>query len=354
MIKEIIYLKQSLDEYKYQLKAITSQNEYLNEETDKLKRIIDDSSKTQIFSENFYRELEDKLQSELVKRKQLEKDLETSSSHRHRLEEALSKAHNNLDEIQSRLNQEKQYAEKMLSEIDGLKAIHSKDKENITYLLKDTQDQAQDEISRISDDNKLLKENVLNLNYEISNLNALVAGKSSNIGEFRDRELDYDEKITALLDENHKLKIALADLENKNKQLFDHLDKELAARAREYKEKTLTMLSTPIRNYSSSPLVNRQNKDPYLQSNLIQSRNNLSQEHQDRFASATSRILENSSIESPIKNMRKSSPSKNSPEKVTPLKNSSSTPSKEDIKRRIAALAESRSRLEMKIEELNL
>ncbi|CAG9317861.1 unnamed protein product [Blepharisma stoltei] len=362
--KEILQLRQSLDEFKYQSKSIANENEILKEDLAKFKLLYEELSQSKSTTDGFYQELQEKLQAETIKRKQIEKDLEVSNNHWHRLEDALSQSHSNLESYIQQLNEEKVYNEKLTQELSDLrKNFHglNQDKETISYMLQDTQNQAEDQILQLIDENKRLKETVQNLNYDIEKLNSTLAGKSSNIGEFVENQKELEDRMNNLKDENYQLKISLADSEAKNKQLFEHLDKELAARAREYKERTLNLISTPVRNYSSSPLVNRHQgqsspfKAEEAQLATSRNRNYLSQESQERIANATSKVIESTNIESPLKNMRVSSPSRKSPEKspqISLLKSSGSTPSRNDIKARIAALAESRSKLEMKLEEL--
>ena len=54
-------------------------------------------------------------------------------------------------------------------------------------------------------------------------------------------------KFEQLKAENRQLHEDIAELENKNRQLFDNLQRELAQRAKEYRERTMSMLNTPMR-----------------------------------------------------------------------------------------------------------
>ncbi|CAG9318002.1 unnamed protein product [Blepharisma stoltei] len=58
--------------------------------------------------------------------------------------------------------------------------------------------------------------------------------------------IEFKQKIQNLEKENCKLKMDLNEAESKNKQLFTNLEKDLRERAKEYKERTLNLLSTPM------------------------------------------------------------------------------------------------------------
>lgn len=58
----------------------------------------------------------------------------------------------------------------------------------------------------------------------------------------------------------------------KNKELFENLERELANRAREYKDKTITMLNTPSKNatITKSPIIHSpQTQSPAKQPRLF-------------------------------------------------------------------------------------
>jgi X-linked retinitis pigmentosa GTPase regulator len=91
------------------------------------------------------------------------------------------------------------------------------------------------------------------LRYQLSKFQKQGSDSVHKIDLMKSDMTELQESYKILLNENNVLKESIAELEAKNRQLFDNLEKELAQRAKEYKERTIQMLSTP--NRSTSPYI---------------------------------------------------------------------------------------------------
>lgn len=143
--------------------------------------------------------------------------------------------------------------------------------------------------------------------------------------------IEWEENYKLLLDDNSILKESVADLEAKNKQLFDNLEKELAQRAKEYKERTIQILNTPNRSTS-----------PYLRpsSPLVHCR-----DRSEDVGNTAAKLLE--AMDSP-KSVRTSQYLT-----IPQAYKGSTTPTKDDVRTRIASLMRNRMRIEEQIQNLN-
>lgn len=125
-----------------------------------------------------------------------------------------------------------------------------------------------------------------------------------------------------LLNDNKLLKESVAELEFKNRELFENLEKELAQRAKEYKERTISMLNTPGRSVS-----------PYL-------RSHHQRERSEEFVYSTNKV---ETEENPgfVQNSKYLT--------IAQAYKGSGTPTKDDVRNRIASLMRNRSRIEEQI-----
>jgi hypothetical protein len=146
-------------------------------------------------------------------------------------------------------------------------------------------------------------------------------------------------QINRLVEENKIYKQNNIELEEKNKKLFENLEKELAARAKDYKERTLAMLNTPVDRenrrstspnrvqFPSSPVIinKRENigkSDKGQRTEKIESysRTTLSETMQSKIGNTAARLLARMENDSVLSNMRISSPSRRSPERPVPFR----------------------------------
>ncbi|OMJ83974.1 hypothetical protein SteCoe_13307 [Stentor coeruleus] len=142
---------------------------------------------------------------------------------------------------------------------------------------------------------------------------------------------EWEKNYKILLEDNSMLKESVDDLESKNKQLFYNLEKELSQRAKEYKERTIQILNTPNRSTSpylrpSSPLVHHRDRSEVVGNTAI-------------------KLLE--AMDSP-KSVRTSQYMT-----IPQAYKGSTTPTKEDVRTRIASLMKNRMRIEEQIQNLN-
>ena len=175
------------------------------------------------------------------------------------------------------------------------------------------------------------KQTCEDLNYQINKLQQQLSDQGHTINSFTREVMEWEESYRILLDDNSVLKATIAELESKNRQLFDNLEKELTQRAKEYKERTITMLNTPNRSTS-----------PYLRPNTPMRHH---RDKSDEMGNTAARLLE--TMDSP-KSVRGSQYLS-----IPQVYKGSTTPTKDDVRIRIASLMKNRMNIEEQIQSLN-
>lgn len=131
---------------------------------------------------------------------------------------------------------------------------------------------------------------------------------------------------TRLVEENKIYHQSIIDLEEKNTKLFENLEHELAARAHDYKERTLNILEREGRRsispmfHSVSPAKKHQSTHSEVITTKAISRTQLSESTQSKIGNTAARLLARMENDSVLANMRVSSPSRKSPERPLPFK----------------------------------
>ena len=219
----------------------------------------------------------------------------------------------------------------------------------VDNLMRDLQDKdhALHLHENVYDENSKLGKEISSLQYKYEELTRDLIDKDHTLDQFTNLVKEWEHKYEDLLHENRSLSSQIAELEAKNKELFEVMERTLAKSASEYKEKTMSLLSTPNRvtiNRSTpipsehspirdvSPLGKR--KDIFMsqmseispirgsvnkysintdRSNQDE-RKQLAPEHIHRLSSLASKGLEGSA-ESPLSKVRVSSPGRRSPDR---------------------------------------
>lgn len=209
----------------------------------------------------------------------------------------------------------------------------TQEKDELSLLMKnklenlETQIETQSDLqSQLSFSNQTLDDYKL----QLTNLSKQIPEYINTINKQNDEILEWETKYQMLLDDNNILKVSVVDLENKNKQMFENLEKDLAQKAKEYKQRTIQMLNTP--NKSTSPFMKHS-------ANIGHNR-----------GKSEDQIIDN----------MKSEDLSNSPKFERPTQNfvvgqnlkDSITPTSEDIRSKIATLMKNRMKIEEKIQNL--
>jgi alpha-tubulin suppressor-like RCC1 family protein len=151
---------------------------------------------------------------------------------------------------------------------------------------------------------------------------------SSKDGEIERISKAYHElliQINRLAEENKIFRATNLELEEKNKKLFDNLEKELAARAHDYKERTLSILATPLGERENKKSVSPIRTASISPNRVVSrteniSRTKLSEVTQTKIGNTAARMLARMENESALGNLRVSSPGRRSPERPVPYK----------------------------------
>ena len=174
------------------------------------------------------------------------------------------------------------------------------------------------------------------LKYEIKRLNAISTENSELIALLQLQNAEEIEKNKQYCAELNIAKEEIVLLEIKNNEIFENLQKELSIRAKEYKERTLNLLNTPSRSVCKipeegyySPNKEYPRVSPFKEKNYTENamplieligktptREDLTKVQQERMQGAAIRSIQRP--ESPLKYLRVSSPSRRSPERLSP------------------------------------
>ena len=367
---EIQKLRCQLDEAQHQAYVAEVENKNNKGEVFRLQNMLKNQERE--FNEELTHKLEslqsrltnthnqeiDKLQYELdqtkIKLRQVENNVFITNSHKNRLEEALSASNNQIKQ----LTQENEYSKSQISNLETENSLLKEQyeslwRENEAFRQKTLEQNAQREnmIKLIEEKMKEIESDRVKLINEKDMLNTVINDLTTNINRHNQVSNENNQAISSLqlqlaeeINKNKRLDIDLDTakeeivlLELKNNEIFENLQKELSVRAKEYKERALTLLNTPSKSVYraqeeayNSPYKESVKFSPIKEKSFLENTMpsieligktpkrdvNLTRVQQERVHSAAIKILQRP--ESPLKNIRISSPSRRSPERPSP------------------------------------
>ena len=244
------------------------------------------------------------------------------------------------EEIQRKLEDLAADKEELIFRLSSELASSQKENDDIKKDLFEKESEIQiteSNLSTFMHENNFLKQNIQELKTEIEKLNEINIENQQIIEEINNSKdnLKYNYEDSA--EENKRLKEQVAELEEKNREIFHNLEKDLAQRAKDYKERTMNILNVQRSNSSMSLVENNENlysqrsKSPYLRPSTPFERVEINRlENEPGNGNAAAKLLQA---------LDKSPRGRN-----TLVKNSV-TPTKETIKSRIANLLQNRNRI---------
>lgn len=304
-----------------------------------------DYEKPKIFEETFQqlketyiseiKSLKSQLESQTVLQKDLERDLQMAISHTEKLESSLNQAQNQLksNNIQNLNSLKQDYMHLEDQTLDLQFSI-----ENYKLQIKDLQSCN----NSLAQENNYLKQSLNDLQQESIKLTKFVADLQNSIENLNGVIKSQENKIAALGQTNVELKDEVVSLHRKNDQVVQTFEREISQRAREFKDKTLGILTgQKTRNLTPEDVVGSRT-----------SRKELSDGQRERIKTAVNRMIDAESV-SPV---RTASPNVKSPERLFRNINQEfpgKTPNKSDVQSKIHNLIQNRSRIEQKLFKLN-
>ena len=345
---EAFKLKECLNYSQQQVLSLKAENTCLKEENSRLKKVIENNSqnlKCEVMitklKESHYieiQEIQTVLDKEKILKKQIERDLEVACSHKYRLEAALAEMHNHLEEESIR----------KITEIQKEKAqIMNK----LERFLERNRELEQD-LNAMHDENKHYNECTINFQTQHEKMQKYICDLQNSLDDASNIINQQEIVVINLSDENSKITSKISELELKLSQLSLENEKILLSKAKEIKERAVNV---PPKIPS---LKNDMHRIEFLNDELQTSnRKDLAQTQKARIKSAVNKLIENRDPESPLRSIRILSPSKKSPERLSESNSriggftfrKAATPSKSDVKYKIAALMQNRSILEKKL-----
>lgn len=234
-------MQRTSDNYKYQA-------EMHAKETSRLKKLLDEKDKeinelkyNVDIKRNSDNKIIDKLENRL-------KETETLKDHERNNRIRLENEVNLIDERYAKdLKSKDQEIRKLISDKENLTISYDdavKQKEKLAELLrlesrrpsKPNEDMYTEELVKRCDQ---IERSMVTVSRQCENYQIKISNQDKTIVEFK-------LKIQQLEKENSQLKLDLQEAESKNKQLFTNMEKGLRDRAREFKERTLNLLNTPM------------------------------------------------------------------------------------------------------------
>ncbi|CAG9320984.1 unnamed protein product [Blepharisma stoltei] len=253
-------------------------------------------------------------------------------------------------DLQSELDKKSREILELQSSLEDVSYEHDKAKQ----FLTENKAQSDQSLATYEQENRYLKQSISDMKYEVEKLAQQISEQLEVIDIASKTSEEWEIKYNKLQADNQQLQIEFSELEAKNKHLFESLEKELSLRAKEYKERTLSMLTTPMRSTQASPFISKPSimvsTSPYESfgmSTPLNRKTPLPEQH-ERTGNAAAKLLETLEAESPL---RGNSPTRLNMSSLSPLRGGqtmptrSTTPSRHDLNSRVSSLMQSRARL---------
>jgi hypothetical protein len=228
-------------------------------------------------------------------------------------------------------------------------------RENLIKLIEEKTQELENDRCRLVSEKDLLQRATSDLSFQIAKLNQNLSESNHQVNLLEESLAFEISKTSKLMIDLETANESIVILELKNQEIFENLQKELAQRAKDYKERTLNLLNTPSRgfgrqnleqstyhysptkesvrspneteirspprprrspvketlHYSTMPSIELMGKTPHRASSLSKSQ-------QDRINAAALKLMRQH--ESPLRNIRVSSPSRRSPVRPSPYR----------------------------------
>lgn len=368
---EMHRLKMHIEEAKHQVYGLEIDNKSVKEENTRLQNLM---RQREI---EFAHELESKLENTKfnlteqhkieissvvyevdqgkMQIKQLETSLSLSNSHKSRLEDSLFSLDSQTKDLKFQLDQTRQQLssverekaqkheefENLLNESESFRLETAKkdsDREHMVRLIECKIQELEHDRSSLAKERDMLNSALTDMTYELNRSNQLSSEYSQTISSLTMQLSSERENNSNLQIDLETAKEEILILELKNNEIFENLQRELSQRAKEYKERTLNLLNTPSR--PKSPLRESSNlspqREPINRSSGYYSNGTMptidlipktekksaypSRSQQEKINAAALKLMQRT--ESPLRNIRVSSPCRNSPERPSPYKSS--------------------------------
>mmetsp|Transcript_34143 Transcript_34143/g.59619 ORF Transcript_34143/g.59619 Transcript_34143/m.59619 type:complete len:940 (-) Transcript_34143:107-2926(-) len=249
--------------------ALTDKDRMIQMERDKSSR-TESSKMLEVRSQELrLRELEEKLNSESDRRRRAEEEAKL-------LKEALeSRTKSAQTDFRLELKQKDEELRALRAELENIRLAY----DTVSYKQKQTAADVSTEAEERSwlesklretegeyeESNRVrklleaeceaLKSALQESRYENSRLQDELSHQDASLDQMKTQMSGWQSRYSSVLEQNSELKGDVVEAELKNRQLFEKIEKNLMAKAREYKERTLNVLATPspLRGSSASP-----------------------------------------------------------------------------------------------------
>ncbi|OMJ67698.1 hypothetical protein SteCoe_35075 [Stentor coeruleus] len=243
---ESFKIKDSLNEALTQIQSLKSEISYLKDENTRMKKYQEaaieknklETMMNKIKETHFIeiQELQGLLDKEKVLKKQVERDFEVASTHRYRMEQALSEAHENFEkQYLDKVNKFEYKIAEILEEKEKLKEMYEKSDSKCKRLEED--------LEIMHEENEFYCENTREMHFQQEKLQTLVKNLQTTNNALSNEISHKNAEIEAFDNETRALKMQIVELEKRNQEILAERDRELANRAKIFKDKTNCILT---------------------------------------------------------------------------------------------------------------
>jgi X-linked retinitis pigmentosa GTPase regulator len=265
----------------------------------------------------------------------LKSDLDSSQCEIQELHMVIDHARQEKAQISSVLSDEISIKSSEMQKWVAQSSMKDKEIAFLKQILNDRESEvnrSQESLKNLLDENSLAKRQLDEMRHDLETIHLRVSEKEFLIKSVKETSDNWQGKYSECMKDNSNLRGQVSELEAKNRQLFENLERELAQRAKDYKERTMNILTMPR---SNSPGLRPPTPDGRVYSRIHTPMMSIDRTNIDDYSGNTAaRLL--STLEASPKN-----------------KNLVRTPTKEDLKAKIANLMENRTRIENELRGLD-
>jgi len=213
--------------------------------------------------ENARRDAEDRLHLELEKAARLQRDFEQLRQHAGIADEEAGKMANELEDLKRREKGLNSTREELQRELERLRVQANSARDQISSLQAETQQKEQD-FARTVQENNEIKSAAEELKYEFEKLYQQHSESLGEMTKLQEMNEELHEQLRRSQADCEMLGQETASLEAKNREIFHNFEAELANKARNFRERSLSALGTPS-PMKAAPAASPSQDSRYLQ-----------------------------------------------------------------------------------------
>lgn len=194
--------------------------------------------------ENARRDTEDRLQVELEKAARLQRDFEQLRQQTGIRDEEANNMANELEDLKKREKGLNLTRDELQRELERMRTQANSTRDQISSLQAEIQEKEQ-ELAQVAQENHEIKSAAEELKYEFEKLYQQHSDSLGEMSKLQEMNEELHEQLRRSQAECEMLGQETASLEAKNREIFHNFEAELANKARNFRERSLSALGTP-------------------------------------------------------------------------------------------------------------